>query len=126
MSTHKYLRAIAIFGAIAVIVGAFGAHALKDSLAKVGHLETYKTGSFYHFVHTCVLLGIYIMIKIDDHKVWRQSFMLMCLGIVMFSGSLYILSTRHMIGGDFWKFVGPITPIGGLFLVAGWLNMLRR
>lgn len=119
---NKYLRIAAISGAIAVAIGAFGSHGLKPfmSLAQEG---TFKVGSNYHFIHTLALLVI--AFNINKHPKLNWSFNLFLAGIICFSGSLYLLSLKQLFGGDAISFLGPITPIGGLLFIAGWLNLLR-
>jgi uncharacterized membrane protein YgdD (TMEM256/DUF423 family) len=119
---NKPLKIVAILGALAVGIGAFGAHGLKPLLSTI-QMETFKTASLYHFVHVLPMLMIAFYNK--EQKVLNQCFTLFFAGILCFSGSLYIISTKHLIGGDVWNFVGPITPVGGLFFILGWLNFLR-
>jgi uncharacterized membrane protein YgdD (TMEM256/DUF423 family) len=119
---NNKLNLVAIFGALAVGIGAFGAHGLKPLLS-LEQIETFKTASFYHFVHLMPMLMI--ALKQNDHRVFKQCFYLFFIGVLCFSGSLYIISTKHLLGGDIWNFMGPVTPIGGLFLILGWLNFLR-
>ncbi|MBK8516431.1 MAG: DUF423 domain-containing protein [Saprospiraceae bacterium] len=118
---NKYLKISAIVGALSVGIGAFGAHGLKPFL-DANQLETFKTGIFYQFIHVIVMFSIALNIK--SYQNMARSFYLFLVGIIFFSGSLYILSTKHLYGGTIWNFVGPITPIGGIFFIAGWLNLL--
>lgn len=113
---------VAIMGALAVGIGAFGAHGLKP-LLDFSQIETLKTATLYHFIHVLAML-VLVLYKNKD-KAATQSFFLFLGGIICFSGSLYIISTRHLIGGDVWHFVGPITPVGGLLFILGWLNLVR-
>ena len=121
---------VAILGASAVIFGAFGAHYLKEKLAAT-QLNSYQTGVTYHFYHTLAILGL-LSAKglfgnklIQADKIFKQSTMLFLIGILCFSGSLYLLSCRDLIGLTSFKWLGPITPIGGVLFVIGWLNLLR-
>lgn len=116
------IKIVAILGALGVGIGAFGAHGLKPYL-DVAQTETFKTATLYHFIHIVAMLTI--AMNSTKSKVNNLSFYLFLAGVVCFSGSLYILSTRHLYGGDTWNFVGPITPIGGLLFIFGWLNLLR-
>ncbi|MBK7699950.1 MAG: DUF423 domain-containing protein [Saprospiraceae bacterium] len=116
------IKIVAILGALGVGIGAFGAHGLKPYL-DVAQTETFKTATLYHFIHIVAMLTI--AMNSTRSKVNNLSFYLFLAGVVCFSGSLYILSTRHLYGGDTWNFVGPITPIGGLLFIFGWLNLLR-
>lgn len=105
----------AVLGGLAVGLGAFGAHALKGILLEHGRTETYELAVRYQFYHT---LAILLLASLSDKlnqtlAEWaRLSFLL---GILIFSGSLYILSTS---GVTFW---GAITPIGGVAFIAGWI-----
>lgn len=121
MNTSK-IKIVAIMGAFAVILGAFGAHALKPNLNDA-QTDVFRTAILYHFVHLMPMLVISILSS--SSKVLHVSFYLFLAGIICFSGSLYLLSTKHLLGGEFWQVVGPITPIGGLLFIAGWLNLLR-
>lgn len=111
----------AVFGLIAVISGAFGAHALKDSLS-IAELDSWKTAVSYQFYHALALLLIALQSRTsgpyDKIIYWCFS-----VGIILFSGSIYLLSLDKMLGYDF-SFLGPITPIGGLALIAGWFFLI--
>jgi uncharacterized membrane protein YgdD (TMEM256/DUF423 family) len=101
-------------GLSGVALGAFGAHALRDSLA-AEMLAVYRTGSLYHLVHAPVLLGIALLLEREPAApALKFSALCLCLGIVLFSGSLYLLSVTGRSG------LGIITPFGGLALLAGW------
>ncbi len=118
MNGKQIIKAAAISGALAVGIGAFGAHGLKDTLELTGRLETFETGVRYHFYHTLALLGIGFLALIKPD--WKQlgfSASCMMLGMVIFSGSLYILS----LTGINW--LGAITPIGGVAFILGWLGI---
>ncbi len=124
MKDYKYIKIAAFIGALAVIIGAFGAHALAPHMNDV-QVQNYKTASMYHFVHALLLMVLGFFHLSFANKVIQQSFTLVFLGIIFFSGSLYILSIKPLIGGDIWNILGPVTPIGGLLLILGWLNLLR-
>lgn len=115
------LKIVAILGALAVALGAFGAHALKPHM-DISQIETFKTASLYHFVHLIAML--ILSLSAPNDPIIKRSFYLFAFGILCFSGSLYILSTRHLYGGDSWSFVGPVTPIGGVLFILGWLNLI--
>jgi uncharacterized membrane protein YgdD (TMEM256/DUF423 family) len=106
-------------GASAVILGAFGAHALK-ALITVAALENWETAVNYQFVHT---LAILFMALLPRHAFVRAASWCFGLGILCFSGSLYLLSLREVINLPI-SFLGPVTPFGGLLFVAGWLYLL--
>lgn len=103
-----------ISGALAVMIGAFGAHGLKDKLCDQ-MLAIYKTGVEYHIYHTLALLGIGLLALHFESKLLTASGWSMVAGVVLFSGSLYALSISGV------KILGAITPIGGLCFIAGWI-----
>ena len=110
-----YLLIAALSGLLAVVLGAFGAHGLKQRLG-VDLLAVYQTGVQYHFYHTLALLVVALLLAQAPHiGALRWSALLFCVGIVIFSGSLYVLS----ITGIRW--LGAITPIGGVAFIAGWV-----
>lgn len=122
MYTSPYRTAfliLSISGAIAVLLGAFGAHALKN-LVSEDSIQVWKTASFYHFVHVLAALLCLVLPGRRRHKRWAYHLFLW--GTVCFSGSLYLLSTTaaHQLSVSF---LGPITPIGGLLLTTAWLLM---
>lgn len=108
-----------ILMALAVALGAFGAHGLK-SIISPEKIEIYKTGVTYHFYHAfgILILGlISVFLKTNELK---TSILLLFSGIVFFSGSLYILAFNEVLPFSV-SFLGPVTPLGGLFFIAGWL-----
>ena len=109
-----FLSLGSISGALAVIIGAFGAHGLKDKLTE-HMLAVYKTGVEYQFYHTLALLGIGMLALHVESKLLVASGWSMVVGILLFSGSLYALSISGI------KNLGAITPIGGLFFIMGWV-----
>ena len=115
-SASRIRQIAAIFGIIAVIFGAFGAHALKAQLSATA-LENWKTAVNYQFIHALALL---LLATLQTNRFIRLSAWFFTLGIVCFSGSLYLLSIREILTINI-AFVGPITPIGGLFFIIGWV-----
>ncbi|MBP6335383.1 MAG: DUF423 domain-containing protein [Bacteroidia bacterium] len=109
------------FGGLAVILGAFGAHALKAKITPE-YLSIFETGVRYQFYHALalILLGLGMdKISTGSAQIAGYSFII---GIVLFSGSIYLLATRTILGIDSWKSIlGPITPLGGLCFVTGWI-----
>jgi uncharacterized membrane protein YgdD (TMEM256/DUF423 family) len=122
MNTKKTLMMSAFFGATAVILGAFGAHALKNVLPD-DRLQIWHTGIEYQFYHTIALLAVAILIRLEDKKMFHWTAGFFTAGIFLFSGSLYLLAARSLIGmgNDLW--IGAITPIGGLCFIAGWIAL---
>lgn len=116
--TKKLVILAAFFGLIAIILGAFGAHGLKSVLTET-ELLSFETGVKYQMYHALFLL-LLAQLNIISEKQKRFIGILIALGTLLFSGSIYLLSTQKLAGFDF-SFLGPITPIGGLFLISGWL-----
>ena len=116
---QKFIISIAsISGALAVALGAFGAHALKSQLEASDRLGTYQTAVQYHFYHTIVLLIIGVtMYKVQNNWLNYSAYSMIA-GILLFSGSLYVLCLTGI------KWLGAITPLGGLFFIGGWLLLL--
>jgi uncharacterized membrane protein YgdD (TMEM256/DUF423 family) len=112
-----FIVAGALFGAIAVICGAFGAHALESTLTSDA-LETWDTGASYNMYHALLLLFIGSLANRTDIVSLHVAGWLVFAGILVFSGSLYIL----VLSGQKW--LGAITPIGGLSLILGWGGLL--
>ncbi|GGH05922.1 DUF423 domain-containing protein [Mucilaginibacter phyllosphaerae] len=107
-----------ILGAIAVIAGAFGAHALKASLSAY-QLEVWQTAVQYQFYHVFALLFLSTFTRFKN-KTIAITYYLFTLGIVLFSGSLYLLACRDLLKMPGLVALGPITPIGGLLFIIGW------
>ncbi|MEO9484144.1 MAG: DUF423 domain-containing protein [Ekhidna sp.] len=116
---HKLFFIISsISGMLAVSIGAFGAHALKDKLTTDGTLATFQTAVQYQFYHTLALVGVaLLMIKYESQWLNYAGYS-MTFGILIFSGSLYLLCFTGM------KWLGAITPIGGLLFILGWFFLL--
>jgi uncharacterized membrane protein YgdD (TMEM256/DUF423 family) len=121
----RQLATIGISGAIAVALGALGAHALKGQLAggliTPDQLAGFDTGVRYQMYHTIAMLLVVLLQNHYSSRFFRYARILFLWGIVLFSGSLYLLCTRNLTGMDFLRFLGPVTPVGGLLFTAGWL-----
>jgi uncharacterized membrane protein YgdD (TMEM256/DUF423 family) len=115
-SVSRIRQIAAIFGTIAVIFGAFGAHALKAQLS-ISALENWKTAVNYQFVHALALL---LLATLPVNTFIRLSAWFFGIGILLFSGSLYLLSLSGILSINS-GFIGPITPIGGLCFIIGWI-----
>jgi uncharacterized membrane protein YgdD (TMEM256/DUF423 family) len=124
----KQLVTIGISGAISVSLGALGAHALKNQLPggliTPDQLNGFDTAVKYQMYHTLAMLLVVILNKDSQNRFLKQAYRLFGLGIIMFSGSLYLLCTRNVLGMDGLKILGPITPVGGLLFVAGWVMLI--
>lgn len=108
------------YGATAVILGALGAHWLKTRLDSL-QLESFKTGVHYQLIHAVVLLIAGFYAEKMAGSLFNSAVVCFILGIFFFSGSIYILSTKVIwnIQTPWW--LGPITPLGGLLLIVGWI-----
>jgi uncharacterized membrane protein YgdD (TMEM256/DUF423 family) len=112
-----FLMAASISGFLAVAIGAFGAHGLKQKISEE-MMAVYQTGVQYHFYHTLALLGVGILLQQFPHSLaLKVSGWGMLVGMLVFSGSLYLL----VLSGTRW--LGAITPIGGLALLVAWLAL---
>ncbi|MDW7694168.1 DUF423 domain-containing protein [Flammeovirgaceae bacterium SG7u.111] len=109
----------AIFSAFAVGIGAFGAHSLKPLLEATQRTETFETAVKYHFYHALGLLFIGILMLHFTSKLLNVAAYLMIAGILIFSGSLYLLCLTNI------GILGAITPIGGLCFITAWLVIVR-
>ena len=115
MNKISWIKIIAISGMLCVALGAFAAHGLEQSLSAKA-LSTMRTAVLYQFLHTLLLLGIVALPdKLLNQKLQNRAAQLLLAGIVLFSGSLYMLVFTG------FSALGMITPIGGLALIAGWL-----
>lgn len=110
----------AIFGMIAIILGAFGAHALKKVLS-LEQLATFETGVKYQMYHALFLL--FVGLSRLSEKTKKTIYFLVLFGVIFFSGSIYCLATNSLTTFDF-KVIGFITPIGGLLLILAWMVLL--
>ena len=113
MDARKTLALAGALIALATILGAFGAHALKAHLSP-DKLTVYETALRYHFFHALGLLAIGVLMRSVDGELLRWSALLVLVGIILFSGSLYLLT----FGAP--RFLGVVTPLGGLALIVGW------
>lgn len=116
MDKADMIRAVgAVFGALGVFAGAFGAHALKGRLQARGSVGTWDTAVRYQLVHALALVLLGMLTPYAAVNATTLAFVAFSGGIVFFSGSLYGLA----LGGPRW--LGPVTPIGGIALILGWI-----
>lgn len=109
----------ALFCGTAVILGAFGAHLLEQYLSTEA-LQSYEVGVRYHFFHGLALL----FLSLDKNVFAKRTASLFVIGTLLFSGSIYGLSLSSTSLSTLPKLLGPVTPIGGLLLILGWMNLL--
>lgn len=107
-----------VYGGLAVMIGAFGAHALKNILETSGRTEAFETAVKYQFYHALALVLLGILMFNLKHQFFTYAGYSFTIGILIFSGSLYVLCMTGIA-----KF-GMITPIGGVMFIAGWIFLL--
>jgi uncharacterized membrane protein YgdD (TMEM256/DUF423 family) len=107
-----------IMGGTGVMIGAFGAHALRNLLESTGRTETFETAVRYQFYHALALVLLGILMAGQKHAFYQYAGYSFTMGAIIFSGSLYVLCLTGIT-----KF-GMITPVGGLLLIAGWVFLL--
>lgn len=113
----KILSTAGFFGMTAIVLGAFGAHALKEVLT-IDQLATFETGVKYQMYHALFLLFLGLNTHLS-YKIKKTILILTILGVILFSGSIYLLATNSLTSFDF-KVIGFVTPIGGLLLIVAW------
>jgi uncharacterized membrane protein YgdD (TMEM256/DUF423 family) len=113
MNASVAFRIVAALGFLGVVLGAFGAHGLKDLLSRNDTVAIWEKAVLYHLVHTVALLWVS-----TQRPFPALPWSLFVAGIVVFSGTLYLLAVTNV------RWLGAITPIGGLCLIAGWLTLV--
>ncbi|KAF2832772.1 DUF423-domain-containing protein [Ophiobolus disseminans] len=106
-----------LFGASSVMIGAFGAHGLKKRIADPAKLANWGTAAQYQLIHSCVLTFASV---VSPQNTLAMG--LFTAGMTMFSGSIYLL----VLDAQRFKFLGPVTPLGGVCLIAGWVALAVR
>ncbi|MFD2601704.1 DUF423 domain-containing protein [Flavobacterium suzhouense] len=120
MMNRKIILVAAILGAIAIVLGAFGAHGLKK-LIEPESIAVFETGVKYQMYHALFLLFLGNTALVSD-KVKNTILWLVITGVAFFSGSIYFLACNNLFSFDFKK-IGIITPIGGLLLIGAWITL---
>lgn len=119
MNKHSILVTGALLGGLAVGLGAFGAHALKNILVQNGRTDTYELAVRYHFYHALALLLIGSVASPGSKKFSYPAFLILA-GILVFSGSLYLFALTNITG------FAMATPIGGVLLLTGWVLLALK
>lgn len=118
---HKgFLKAGIIIGLLSVAIGAFAAHGLRQFVSDYAY-NVFETGVRYQFYHVFALLFTGVIYKDFSNKYIKWAGIFFIIGIILFSGSLYSIAILNALGLPRYTFIGPITPIGGLFFILGWL-----
>ena len=115
MNAKSIIIGASILGLLSVTIGAFGAHGLESILTAHARVDTFDTAVNYQFYHTVALLCLGILMLHVQHKFLQYAAYAFIAGIVLFSGSLYVLSLTNI------TILGAITPFGGLAFMIGWL-----
>ena len=122
---YRQVLVSGLFGATGVALGALGAHALRQKLQQglitEAQYSGYVTGVLYHLLHAVALIAVAVLRHVSPHQWFRFAFIFFCAGILLFSGSLYLLSLRDLLGAPGLRVLGPVTPLGGVLLIAGWI-----
>ncbi|KFF16305.1 DUF423 domain-containing protein [Flavobacterium hydatis] len=113
----KIIATGAFFGMLAIILGAFGAHALKKVLS-IEELVTFETGVRYQMYHAFFLFFVATRKELSQRTL-KVIYNLAVAGVILFSGSIYLLATNNLTSFDF-RIIGFVTPIGGLLLILAW------
>ncbi len=120
MTNPSFLRIGALLGALAVGIGAFGAHGLKPHLSEY-QITIFEKGVQYQFFHVLALLAVGILMQQSPQNLWlKRAGWLFVAGIIGFSGSLYLLACRDLLAFPV-GWAGPVTPLGGLCFLAAWV-----
>jgi len=115
---RKIIITATLLGALGIILGAFGAHGLKKIVSESA-VSSYEVGVRYQLYHVFFLLFVGLSSFFSD-AVKKRIFLLTLVGVLFFSGSIYLLTFNGLSGFNV-SFLGPITPIGGVFLISAWI-----
>jgi len=118
---RSFLLAGAIFGMLGVALGAFGAHGLQKITADESIIHGFQTGVQYQIYHALALIAVDFLYDKWPRKIVKWTGICFIIGVILFSGSLYLLTYFKLQDSDMVKIAGPITPVGGLFFIAGWM-----
>ena len=113
---------VGLAGFLAVALGAFGAHGLEPHMS-IEQQEWFETANRYHFYHVLSALALLVWYILRPQPLLLYGIALFLFGILLFSGSLYLMATHSILGIPKLSWLGPITPLGGLFFLAGWLTV---
>ena len=122
---HKtYLAAAAFIGGLGVALGAFGAHGLQKITSDAAIISGFETATRYQLIHAVALLAVAVLAERNTDRLIRWSANCFMIGVLLFSGSLYLLTYFRINESNAVSLVGPITPVGGLFMILGWVFLL--
>ncbi len=115
------MKAGSLLAGIGVILGAFGAHELQDMTTDEKIIHSFNTGVQYQLYHALALIAVALVFDKQPVKWLRWSGFCFFMGILFFSGSLYLITILKLNNSNFAKLAGPLTPLGGILFIAGWL-----
>ncbi|HEX4876348.1 MAG TPA: DUF423 domain-containing protein [Chitinophagaceae bacterium] len=118
---RNYFITAAVLGALGVALGAFGAHGLQQLTTDEKILHSYQTGVQYQVYHSIALLIAAAVAEKLNEKYFKWAALCFTVGVIFFSGSLYIITYLKIQESDAARYLGPVTPLGGLLFIAGWL-----
>jgi uncharacterized membrane protein YgdD (TMEM256/DUF423 family) len=113
-TSKRFLYIGVLLGGLAVILGAFGSHAFEAILLKNQKVEVYKLASQYQYYHTFAILSVGILMLHFQNRYLVYAGYAFLMGVIIFSGSLYVLALSNI------RWLGAITPLGGISLILGW------
>ena len=120
----NYLILASAFGGLAVALGAFGAHGLETITTDEKILRGFQTAVQYQIYHALALLAVAALFSSFQQNWINRAGFCFITGIILFSGSLYLLTFLKIQESNATKFIGPLTPVGGFFFIAGWVCLL--
>jgi uncharacterized membrane protein YgdD (TMEM256/DUF423 family) len=120
MMNRSFLSTAALLGALSVALGAFAAHKLREMVGP-DDVAIFETGVRYQFYHVFALLAVALLSEKFPNRWLIRAGNSFIIGIILFSGSLYVLTALKAADSGSLKYAGVVTPIGGLFFIAGWL-----
>lgn len=120
--TKKLLITGSILAGLSVALGALGAHWLKENISAAA-VTSFQTGVHYQMVHALAMLVMAALPIKYQNKLFRYAYYAFLTGTILFSGSIYLLSTRGITGWE-WPWLGPVTPLGGILFITGWILMI--
>ncbi len=124
-NNNIYIKTGFTIAAFCVLLGAFASHFLKDLLSDT-ELAIFDTGTKYLFYHALAIIIVSLNSRKFNQSVLDLSIFLFLGGMVFFTGSLYLLSTRTIWGGDDFEWLGALTPIGGVLFISGWFLLIFK
>lgn len=118
---HKgFLKTAALLGALSVALGAFAAHKLKELVSDYT-VGIFETGVRYQFYHVFAILAVGMLYSQGKQQLLRWAAIFFMIGILLFSGSLYLMTAMQASGAAVMSWVGPVTPLGGVCFIVGWI-----